>query len=78
MDFFQDFLRDNEYQMIINHHGLYIKNYQKLITLEESSITILSYHKKISIYGEKLSLKKILDHELFIEGTIHRIEVLDV
>lgn len=78
LEVFQRFLKDNEYQIIINKCGLYIKNYQRLISLEDTNISLITSKKKIVVSGEGLSLRKILDNELFIQGLIKRIEVFDV
>lgn len=70
-------LKDNHFQMTITNNGLYIKNYIQLLGLEESLVLIKVKNKTISIKGTNLSLKKILQNELLLKGTIKKIEVLD-
>ena len=71
------FLKDDDFQMILQNHSLYIKNYQKLISLEEDYISFFIINKRLFIRGKNLSLKKILDFEVLIQGTIEMIEVKD-
>lgn len=71
------FLKDDDFQMILQNHSLYIKNYQKLISLEEDYISFFIPNKRLFIRGKNLSLKKILDFEVLIQGTIEMIEVKD-
>ncbi len=71
------FLKDDDFQMILQNHNLYIKNYQKLISLEEDYISFFIPKKRLFIRGKNLSLKKILDFEVLIQGTIEMIEVKD-
>ncbi len=63
--------------MIIDEDSIYIVNYKRLLSLEQNSISIIIPKKKILIYGKDLVLKKIVDEELLIKGSINKIEVID-
>ena len=68
---------DNHFQMTITNNGLYIKNYLKLLGIEDEHVIVKVKTKLITIKGENLSLKKILDNELLIKGSIKKVEVQD-
>ncbi len=72
-----NFLLDEKFKLILKEKFLYISNYQKIISLEDNYVSMMTNNKKIKIYGEKLSLKKVLENELLIKGKINKIEVED-
>ena len=72
-----NFLLDEKFKLILKEKFLYISNYQKIISLEYNYVSMMTNNKKIKIYGEKLSLKKVLENELLIKGKINKIEVED-
>lgn len=72
-----NYLNNREYKMIINEDSIYIVNYKRLLSLEQNFISIIIPKKKILIYGKELVLKKIVDEELLIKGSINKIEVID-
>ena len=72
-----NFIRVNELEINIYNNQIHIKNYLRLISLENNYISLTAHNKKILIKGTNLSLKKILDQELLITGNFNSIEVIN-
>ena len=70
-------IKDNEFIINIFEDKIYIKNYQRLVTLENNYISLYTNKKKIIIKGKNMNLNKILDKELLIIGEFVSIEVID-
>ena len=71
------FIKDNEFIINIFEDKIYIKNYQRLVTLENNYISLYTNKKKIIIKGKNMNLNKILDKELLIIGEFVSIEVIN-
>ena len=72
-----DYISDNEFRFTIYDNKIHIINYKKIISLEDNYISFLSSNKKIIIHGNNLLLKKLLDNELLLQGSITNIEVIN-
>ena len=72
-----NFIKDNEFIINLFEDKIYIKNYQRLVTLENNYISLYTNKKKIIIKGKNINLNKILDKELLIIGEFVSIEVID-
>lgn len=76
-DRINNFIKDNEFMINIYEDNIYIKNYTRIISIENNYISLYSAKKKIIIKGKNLTLKKILDYELLIVGDFNNIEVIN-
>ena len=72
-----NYINDKEFRFTVYDNKIHIINFNKIITLEDNYISILSNSKKINIKGLNLVLVKLLDNELLIKGNITNIEVLN-
>ena len=72
-----NFIKDNEFIINLIEDKIYIKNYQRLVTIEKNNISLNTNKKKIIIKGKNMILNKILDKELLIIGEFVSIEVID-
>lgn len=72
-----NFIKDNEFIINLFEDKIYIKNYQRLVTIENNYISLYTNKKKIIIKGKNMNLNKILDKELLIIGEFVSIEVID-
>ena len=70
-----NYINDNEFRFTIYENKIHIINFKRIISLEDSYISLQSINKKIIIKGEKLILKKLLENEILIQGNIFHIEV---
>ncbi len=52
-----------------------ISNYDDIILLNDNKIILKKTNKFITIKGENLTLKKLLDEEILIQGNIKTIEL---
>ena len=70
-----NYINDKEFRFTVYENKIHIINFNKIITLEDNYISILSINKKINIKGLNLVLIKLIDNELLIKGNISNIEV---
>ena len=76
-NFFSNYINDKEFKFTVYENKIHIINFNKIITLEDNYISLLSTNKKINIKGLNLVLVKLVDNELLIKGNISNIEVLN-
>ena len=69
------YLNDEEFRFTYFEDKIHITNYKRIIVLEDNYISFQSNQKTIIITGNKLLLKRLLDKEMLITGTILKIEV---
>lgn len=69
------YLNDEEFRFTYFEDKIHIINYKRIIVLEDNYISFQSNQKTIIITGNKLLLKRLLDKEMLITGTILKIEV---
>lgn len=72
-----NYIDNKDYKITLYKDKLHIINYRKLISLDDNYVTILFANMKLIIKGNNMLLKKILDDELLISGTINNIEVIN-
>lgn len=75
--YISNYINDKEFRFTVYEDKIHIINFNKIITLEDNYISLLSNNKRISIKGFNLVLAKLLDNELLIKGKITNIEVLN-
>ena len=76
-NFINNYINDKEFRFTVYDNKIHIINFNKIITLEDNYISLLSISKKINIKGLNLVLLKLVDNELLIKGSITSIEVLN-
>lgn len=69
------FIVDDQCKIYMAFDTVNINNYEKIIVMENSRISISSKKGNIIIKGENLLVKKLLDRELLIKGEILSIEL---
>ena len=72
-----NYINDKDFRINIYKDKIKIINYKKIISMEESNISLSTNDNEIIIRGERLSLLKILENELLIRGKIKKVEVVD-
>lgn len=72
-----NYINDKDFRINIYKDKINIINYKKIISMEESNISLSTNDNEIIIRGERLSLLKILENELLIRGKIKKVEVVD-
>lgn len=69
------YIKDEEFRINIYHNKINIVNYLDVISLDEDRVSIKYNEGNIVIKGEDLLVKKILDKEILIIGSIKLIEM---
>lgn len=72
------YFNDLEPRFTVFSNKLHVINYKKIISLEDSRVSILFNNKRIVFKGNSFILNKLLDHEVLINGYVTNIEVFDV
>ena len=71
------YIKNNEFSVNILDNLVDINNFIDIIVLESNKI-VLSIPKGIlRIYGNDLTIKRLLDHEILINGNIYSLEFGD-
>lgn len=71
----RNYIMDKEFRLTLFKDKLYVINYNKIISLENTNISFKIDNGKIIIKGNDLVLKKLLDKEILVKGKISSIEV---
>ena len=75
MNKLKEFIKSNNLEFHYLNNKLNIINYDNIIFLDTDKIILLKDNKTISIIGECLSLLKLLDSEILIDGIIKEIKL---
>lgn len=71
----KNYIEDNEFHFDIFIDHTYIANYEKILSLSDTRVSFVAQNKKITLTGNKLSLIKMLDDELLIQGNLTKVEL---
>ena len=71
----KEYLNSSKLKMNYSDNKLNIVNYDEIVLLTEEKIILLKDKKQIIIKGSSLTLLKILDFEVLINGCIKTIEL---
>ena len=71
----RDFINPSNFEMNYVNNKLNVVNYDEIVLLTEEKIILLKDKKTISIKGKNLSLLKLLDQEILVNGNIKTIEL---
>lgn len=71
----KNYIFDLDYRITILKNKINIFNYQKILTLNSKEIVLLIDNNKLVIKGNNLVLKKMIDNELLLLGSITYLEV---
>ena len=71
----KNYIEDNEFHFDIFVDHIYIANYEKILSLSDTRVSFVAQNKKITLTGNKLSLIKMLDDELLIQGNLTKVEL---
>lgn len=71
----KNYIEDNEFHFDIFIDHVYIANYEKILSLSDTRVSFVAQNRKITLTGNKLSLIKMLDDELLIQGNLTKVEL---
>lgn len=73
-DIIKSYFSKEDYYIILTKKYLYIKNYSKIINIEEKEILIEIDSKIYKIKGDNMMLTKSISKDLAIKGSIESID----
>ena len=74
----RSYIEPKEFEFQYSFSKIYFNNYDEICTLTDSIVDIkYQDHHFITIKGENLSIKKLLDKELLLQGKIKDIHFYD-
>lgn len=76
-DIFKSYLDKEGYYLIITSDKYYIKNYKKIISIDENELIISLAKRYLKITGKNMSVKQNIGKELLINGEIENIKFYD-
>lgn len=74
----RSYFNDLEFRYTVFSDKLHIINYTKILSLEDSRVSILINNKRIIFKGHDFILNKLLDDEVIINGVVLGVEVNDI
>lgn len=72
-----NYIKDDEFRINITKNKANIVNYIELFSMSENRMSLSSSLGRIIIKGNSLTVKKLLNKEILIEGDILNIEIGD-
>ncbi|MDD6223905.1 MAG: YabP/YqfC family sporulation protein [bacterium] len=75
MSYLRDYIQDNEFRFFYNNNQLNVINYLKINYMEDSKISLGYKNGSLIIKGQNLRIRKLLDSEILIIGSIQNIEI---
>ncbi len=68
------YINDNNLKIIYLNNQLDIVNYKKILIFNDDKIKLECFKKNISIIGNNLTIKKLYDDEILVEGNIKEVK----
>lgn len=75
-DIIRSYIDSESFYLIILKNGIYIKNYEKLLGINEDEIMLELDNKLYKIKGSNFILTKSIDRELMIKGVVESVNRL--
>ena len=76
LEILKNYLRGEEYYIILYSNFIYIYNYKEIIKFTDNFISLKLENMKVNIYGTNLLITKLESKELLIKGSILKVEKL--
>ena len=70
----KDYIYDNKFQLLVIDNMIDLLNYIDIISFSDTNIIVKCPNYTISIKGSNLTITKMIDTELVINGNINDIE----
>jgi sporulation protein YqfC len=77
LDLPSDIITDLPRLTMIGFVQLYIENHHGVLLFSDSELRLLLKKGQLIIKGEGLTIRMILSEELFLEGSIHQIQIIE-
>lgn len=76
LDIIKSYFNKEDFYLIITNNNLYVKNYNKIINIEPTEILININNQLLKVSGLNLTLKKIVNNDLAINGKIESVKYI--
>ena len=73
-DIIRSYFKDEKYYVVLFNDGIYIKNYNNILSLTENDILVNINESIYKIKGKHFVLSKAVGHELVVNGCIESID----
>lgn len=70
----KNIIYDKKFKVTILKNQININNYKEILIFEESQILVSTEEYSIKVKGENLTINRLLENELLIEGKIKTVE----
>ena len=70
-----NYIKDNNFKICYVDNSVNIVNYDKILDVNDTVITVIKENKMIFIKGSELRLTKLLDNEVLITGLISSVRI---
>ena len=69
----KDYVRQNDFKMLLKNNIIHIENFTDIKNISEKEISIYNGNIKVLIKGSKLQVRKLLNDEILILGNYNNI-----
>lgn len=70
----KNIIYDKKFKVTILKNQININNYKEILIFEESQILVSTEEYLVKVKGENLTINRLLENELLIEGKIKTVE----
>lgn len=70
----KNIIYDKKFKVTILKNQVNINNYKEILIFEESQILVSTEEYSVRVKGENLTINRLLENELLIEGKIKTVE----
>lgn len=74
LDIIRSYFKDEKYYIVMFNDGIYIKNYNNILSLNDQELIFSIDEDLYKIKGKNFILSKTANHELMINGKIESID----
>lgn len=73
-DIIRSYFKDEKYYVVLFNDGIYIKNYNNILSLTDNEVLVNINASIYKIKGKNFILSKTVGHELVVNGNIESID----
>lgn len=73
-DIIRSYFKDEKYYVVLFNDGIYIKNYNNILSLTDNEVLVNINESIYKIKGKNFILSKTIGHELVVNGNIESID----
>lgn len=73
-DIIRSYFKDEKYYVVLFNDGIYIKNYNNILSLTDNEVLVNINDSIYKIKGKNFILSKTVGHELVVNGNIESID----